>query len=52
MALVGSDVDVLLRHSSLRVPRPRASVLTMLTVLTVLDQGEATCSGACAAVAS
>ena len=49
MALVGSDVDVLLRHSSLRVPRLRARVLP---VLTVLDQGEATCSGACAAVAS
>ncbi len=52
MALVGSDVDVLLRHSSLRVPRLRARVLPVLTVLTGLAQGEATCSGACAAVAS
>ena len=49
MALVGSDVDVLLRHSSLRFPRPCARVLP---VLTGLAQGEATCSGACAAVAS
>ncbi|MEP7331595.1 MAG: Fur family transcriptional regulator [Terracoccus sp.] len=30
MALVGSDVEVLLRHSSLRVTRPRVAVLTVL----------------------